>query len=58
MVAPALEVAARLAEAGLLTFAAGRACLTPQGRLLSNDVFQEFLGLTPQAELVRPGDVA
>ena len=58
MVAPALEVAARLAEAGLLTFAGGRACLTAHGRLLSNDVFQEFLGLTPHAEFVRPGDVA
>jgi len=58
MVAPALEVAARLADAGLLTFAGGRASLTAQGRLLSNDVFQEFLGLTPEAHLVRPGDVA
>jgi oxygen-independent coproporphyrinogen-3 oxidase len=52
MVAPALEVVGRLAETGLLTNAGGKVRLTAQGRLLSNDVFQEFLGLEPERELV------
>jgi oxygen-independent coproporphyrinogen-3 oxidase len=52
MVAPALEVASRLEGDGLLTFDGGRARLTARGRLLSNDVFQQFLGLTPKAEPV------
>ena len=51
-VAPALEAVARLAETGLLTNAGGQVRLTAQGRLLSNDVFQEFLGLEPERELV------
>jgi len=42
---PAVEVAHRLAADGLLSISEGRAALTPRGRLLSNDVFQEFLGL-------------
>jgi oxygen-independent coproporphyrinogen-3 oxidase len=45
MVAPALEAAARLAEDGLVVFDNGTVRLTPRGRLLSNDVFQEFLEL-------------
>jgi oxygen-independent coproporphyrinogen-3 oxidase len=45
MVAPALNVVARLAEDGLLTSDGKTVRLTAQGRLLSNDVFQEFLGL-------------
>jgi oxygen-independent coproporphyrinogen-3 oxidase len=45
-VAPAREVATRLAEDGLLEWDGKTASLTAQGRLLSNDVFQEFLGLT------------
>lgn len=45
LIAPALDVAAHLAAAGLLEFAGGRIRLTPRGRLLSNDVFQEFLEL-------------
>ena len=49
-VAPALKVAPRLVEAGLLTFSAGTIRLTPQGQLLSNEVFQEFLGLDPGAD--------
>jgi oxygen-independent coproporphyrinogen-3 oxidase len=49
LVAPALEVVTRLAENGLLTSDGKTVRLTAQGRLLSNDVFQEFLGL--QAEL-------
>jgi oxygen-independent coproporphyrinogen-3 oxidase len=45
MVAPALKVAERLAEAGLLVFDGQTVRLTPRGQLLSNDVFQEFLDL-------------
>jgi oxygen-independent coproporphyrinogen III oxidase len=47
MVAPALKIAGRLAERGLLTFDGETAHLTSQGRLLSNDVFQEFLDIAP-----------
>ena len=35
----------RLEQDGLLTLRRGRVRLTPRGRLLSNEVFQEFLGL-------------
>ena len=45
MVAPALKVVARLTEDGLLTSDGKTVRLTAQGRLLSNDVFQEFLAL-------------
>jgi oxygen-independent coproporphyrinogen-3 oxidase len=45
MVAPALEVVAQLAEDGLVVFDCGTVRLTAQGRLLSNNVFQEFLEL-------------
>jgi oxygen-independent coproporphyrinogen-3 oxidase len=46
MVAPALEVVERLATDGLLDESDGKTVrLTPRGRLLSNEVFQEFLGL-------------
>ena len=41
---PALEAVGRLVEAGLLTSDGKTVRLTAQGRLLSNDVFQEFLG--------------
>jgi oxygen-independent coproporphyrinogen-3 oxidase len=44
-VAPALEAVARLVEDGLLVFDSRTVRLTPRGRLLSNDVFQEFLEL-------------
>ncbi len=44
-VRPALEVAERLAADGLVTVGETHVRLTPQGRLLSNEVFQEFLGL-------------
>jgi len=47
MVAPALEIAVRLADLDLLTFDGETARLTGQGRLLSNDVFQEFLEISP-----------
>jgi oxygen-independent coproporphyrinogen-3 oxidase len=40
---PALETAKRLTEDGLLVFDGERARLTARGRLISNDVFQEFL---------------
>jgi oxygen-independent coproporphyrinogen-3 oxidase len=45
MVEPALKVVARLVEARLLVFDGKTVRLTPQGRLLSNNVFQEFLDL-------------
>jgi oxygen-independent coproporphyrinogen-3 oxidase len=44
-VAPAIAVVGRLVEDGLLTSDGETVQLTAQGRLLSNDVFQEFLGL-------------
>jgi oxygen-independent coproporphyrinogen-3 oxidase len=44
-VSPALDVAARLEADGLLVSDSTNIRLTGQGRLLSNDVFQEFLGL-------------
>ena len=49
-VGPAMKVVPRLVEAGLLTVAAGTIRLTAQGQLLSNEVFQEFLGLEPEAD--------
>jgi oxygen-independent coproporphyrinogen-3 oxidase len=48
MTAPALEAVAQLVEAGLLTSDGNSVRLTPQGQLLSNIVFQEFIG--PRAE--------
>lgn len=45
MVEPALNVIARLVETGLLVSDGKTVRLTARGRLLSNDVFQEFLGL-------------
>lgn len=44
-VAPALEVVARLAEDGLVVSDGAAVRLSAQGRLLSNEVFQEFLDL-------------
>ncbi len=43
--AAAMQVVPRLEHDGLLSVAEGRVRLTPRGRLLSNEVFQEFLGL-------------
>jgi oxygen-independent coproporphyrinogen-3 oxidase len=43
--APALEAAKRLVHDGLLVKDEDHIRLTPRGRLLSNDVFQEFLSL-------------
>jgi len=45
LVAPALAVVARLQESGLVIQEGNSVRLTPQGQLLSNDVFQEFLEL-------------
>jgi coproporphyrinogen III oxidase-like Fe-S oxidoreductase len=45
MVTPALKVVRRLGEAGLVVFDGQRVQLTAKGRLLSNEVFQEFLEL-------------
>ncbi|MGA2349705.1 MAG: radical SAM family heme chaperone HemW [Terracidiphilus sp.] len=45
MVAPALKVVARLSETGLAISDGKTVRLTAEGRLLSNDVFQEFLEL-------------
>ena len=42
---PSIAAAHRLAEDGLLTIEHERVRLTDRGRLISNDVFQEFLGL-------------
>jgi oxygen-independent coproporphyrinogen-3 oxidase len=49
-VEPSVAVAYRLAEDGLLTIENGTVRLTNRGRLISNDVFAEFLGLTPAYE--------
>jgi coproporphyrinogen III oxidase-like Fe-S oxidoreductase len=38
----------RLAEDGLVNFDPQRVRLTARGRLLSNEVFQEFLGLAAE----------
>ncbi len=42
---PSIAVARQLAEDGLLTIEQERVRLTDRGRLISNDVFAEFLGL-------------
>jgi len=52
-VAQAMEVAGGLVEDGLLTSDGRTVRLTDQGRLLSNDVFQEFLGLGSEAGAMR-----
>jgi oxygen-independent coproporphyrinogen-3 oxidase len=45
LVAAALEVVERLAGDGLMEFEGNAVRLTARGRMVSNDVFQEFLGL-------------
>jgi oxygen-independent coproporphyrinogen III oxidase len=45
LVAGAMRVVGRLVEDGLLESDGGTVRLTDRGRMLSNDVFQEFLGL-------------
>ena len=47
-VAASLEVARRLAGDGLVAIEGGRVRLTDRGRMISNDVFGEFLGLASQ----------
>ncbi|HUX45297.1 MAG TPA: radical SAM family heme chaperone HemW [Terracidiphilus sp.] len=49
-VARMLEAVARLTERELLRSDGKTVRLTPQGRLLSNDVFQEFLGAAEEVE--------
>ena len=49
VVRPALDVVSRLAGDGLVTSDGERVRLTAQGRLLSNEVFQEFLGMDVEA---------
>ena len=53
MVEPALKTVARLAENRLLSSDGKTVRLTEQGRLLSNDVFQEFLGLEASSTPLR-----
>jgi oxygen-independent coproporphyrinogen-3 oxidase len=48
--AASIAVARRLAEDDLLTIESGTVRLTNRGRLISNDVFGEFLGLNPLSE--------
>jgi oxygen-independent coproporphyrinogen III oxidase len=50
--ARALPIVDRLADSGLLSFDGETVCLTPMGRLLSNEVFQEFIGLGAGCEAV------
>ncbi len=53
-VAAALEKVDQLTENGLLAREGTKIRLTHAGRLLSNDVFQEFLGLVPHAGELHP----
>ena len=50
-VAASLNALPRLQQDGLLSFADGFVRLTPKGQLLSNEVFQEFLGLAPGQDI-------
>jgi len=50
-VAAAMRVVPRLEKDGLLIFSGGRVRLTPRGQLMSNEVFQEFLGIGPEEEM-------
>ena len=52
----ALAVADRLVKDGLLAKKRNRISLTARGRLLSNDVFQEFLGLDTKVEEEQAAD--
>ncbi len=54
-VARALGAVARMVQSGLLTSDGKTVRLTAQGRLLSNDVFQEFLETEADADEVRQG---
>jgi oxygen-independent coproporphyrinogen-3 oxidase len=50
-VAHALDAVQKLADAGLVTADGEIVRLTPQGQLLSNNVFQEFLDLGTEVDL-------
>src|ERR1017187_2937314 len=52
LVVAALEVVAKLVDDGLLIAEGETVRLSPRGRMLSNDVFQEFLGLATDRALV------
>ena len=52
-IAPSVKAAYRLVEDGLLNREGDAIRLTDRGRLISNDVFAEFLGLGPVAESAR-----
>jgi oxygen-independent coproporphyrinogen III oxidase len=54
-VARAMEVVGRLAEDGLLDSDGKTVRLTERGRMLSNDVFQEFLGAETEESVRRIG---
>jgi coproporphyrinogen III oxidase-like Fe-S oxidoreductase len=49
-VGQAMAVVQRLEQDGLLQSDGKRVCLTTHGRLLSNEVFQEFIGMGVSAE--------
>jgi oxygen-independent coproporphyrinogen-3 oxidase len=51
--AAALVVVERLAADGLVSSDGARVCLSPRGRLMSNDVFQEFLGVADPVAVER-----
>jgi oxygen-independent coproporphyrinogen-3 oxidase len=57
LVRPACEVAERLAHDGLLEFDGHRARLTQRGRLLSNEVFQEFIGESASRQVSEPAAI-
>jgi|ERR1039458_9818572 oxygen-independent coproporphyrinogen-3 oxidase len=57
-VSRAMEVVRGLAEDDLLSSDGKTVCLTAQGQLLSNDVFQEFLGLKKEKDEMRIGTSA
>jgi oxygen-independent coproporphyrinogen-3 oxidase len=48
MVAPALQIVERLCATGLVVSDDQTVRLTPRGQLLSNEVFQEFLGISAE----------
>jgi oxygen-independent coproporphyrinogen-3 oxidase len=57
LVRPACEVAGRLAHDGLLEFDGHHARLTQRGRLLSNEVFQEFISESASRRVSEPAVV-
>jgi oxygen-independent coproporphyrinogen-3 oxidase len=51
MVAPAMEVVGRLVEDGLVNSDGESVRLTERGRMVSNDAFQEFLGVVADKDM-------